>query len=161
VGIGVLSWIAFLTADHPLGITTSFEHAAALAIQAVVPDVASKNDYFESETPKIGWEAMLVVGVLVGGLFSSFMSGDQENITVPSLWQWRFGNSVALRLVVAFGAGALMMFGARLAQGCTSGHGISGTLQLAASSWLFTILLFATAIVTTFMMYGKEGRNHV
>ena len=38
--------------------------------------------------------------------------------------------------------GALLMFGARMADGCTSGHGLSGTAQGAASSWLFTPLMF-------------------
>ena len=31
VGIGLLSWFAFATANHPLGISTAFEHTAALS----------------------------------------------------------------------------------------------------------------------------------
>lgn len=54
-----------------------------------------------------------------------------------------------------------MMFGARLAQGCTSGHGISGVLQLALSSWIFVVFLFLSGIGATFALYGKEARNHV
>jgi uncharacterized membrane protein YedE/YeeE len=54
-----------------------------------------------------------------------------------------------------------MVFGARLAGGCTSGHGISGDLQLAASSWVFMPLAFVVAIATAFLMFGKEGRSHV
>ena len=65
------------------------------------------------------------------------------------------------RLAVAFLAGAVMMFGARLAQGCTSGHGISGSLQLAASSWVFSAVFFAVATATAFALYGKEGAEHV
>lgn len=160
-GIGVLSWFAFLTADHPLGITTAFEHTAAFIEQAVAPGLASTNEYFETETPKISWEWMLVVGLFFGALISSFLSGDREKITVPPLWKARFGGSVALRLSAAFGGGALMMFGARLARGCTSGHGISGTMQLAASSWLFSILFFTTGVLAAFVMYGKKGASHV
>ena len=66
-----------------------------------------------------------------------------------------------LRLAVAFFSGGLMMFGARLAQGCTSGHGISGTLQLAVSSWLFISVAFAVATMTVFLLYGREGVQHV
>ena len=50
-------------------------------------------------------------------------------------------SATALRCVrrVAFGGGMLMAFGARLAGGCTSGHGISGTLQLNVASWISVI----------------------
>ena len=54
-----------------------------------------------------------------------------------------------------------MLFGARMAGGCTSGHGISGGLQLAVSSWAFFIAMFASGLVTAFVLFGKEGRNHV
>jgi hypothetical protein len=165
-GIGLLSWFAFATADHPLGITTAFEHSAALAEQAVVPQVEQTNDYFatkeaEGKPPKIGWEWMLVVGVFIGAIISSTLSGDRGAPVVPPMWQARFGDSVVVRLVFAFAAGALMMFGARVAQGCTSGHGISGTLQLAVSSWMFILVVFGIATATAWTMYGKEGAPHV
>jgi hypothetical protein len=165
-GIGLLSWFAFATADHPLGITTAFENSAALAIKAVVPQMEETNAYFaqkqvEGKPPKINWEWMLVIGVFIGAAFSSTLSGDRGAAVVPPLWQRRFGGSVTKRLVVAFGAGALMMLGARLAQGCTSGHGISGTLQLAVSSWIFISVAFTVATVTIWTMYGKEGARHV
>jgi uncharacterized membrane protein YedE/YeeE len=160
-GIGVLSWFAFLTADHPLGITTAFEHTAALTEKAVAPGLAASSSYFEKESPRIGWEWMLVIGVFVGAFISSKASGDRNAPAVPSLWQKRFGSSKGKRYAAAFLGGALMLLGARMAQGCTSGHGISGTLQLAASSWLFTLIIFATGIATAFLLYGREGHNHV
>jgi uncharacterized protein len=164
--IGVLSWFAFWSADNPLGITTPFEHTAALAGQAVVPQVEQTHGYYqakqqEGELPRIGWEWMLVVGVFIGAMFSSWSSGDRTRLRVPDLWQWRFGSSVWKRFTAAFLGGALMMFGARLAQGCTSGHGISGSLQLAVSSWTFVVVLFIVGIATAFLMFGKEGMNHV
>lgn len=163
-GIGILSWFAFATADHPLGITTSFEHTAALAEQAVAPE--QTREYFaakkaEGKPPIIGWEWMLVVGVFIGALTSSLTSGDRTTTAVPPLWASRFGSSKVLRLTAAFFSAALMLFGARLAQGCTSGHGISGTLQLAVSSWIFISVAFAVAIVTALVMYGGKGGQHV
>ena len=160
-GIGVLSWFAFLTADHPLGITTAFEHTAALGERAMAPSLAADNPYFEKESPKIGWEWMLVVGVFLGALISSKLSGDRGAPTVPPMWASRFGDGKAGRLLAAFLGGVLLMMGARIAQGCTSGHGISGTLQLAASSWLFTVIIFATGIATAFLLYGKERQTDV
>ena len=162
----MLSWFAFATANHPLGITTAFEYSAALTERAVAPQAAPVEAYYaaqekEGKPPKINWEWMLVVGVFVGALLSSKMSGDRPTENVPSLWKWRFGDSAARRYAGAFAGGALMMFGARLAQGCTSGHGISGALQLAVSSWLFVPMLFGAAIATTFLIFGKEGSRHV
>jgi hypothetical protein len=49
------------------------------------------------------------------------------------------------------------MFGARLAGGCTSGHGISGSLQLAVSGWLFFASIFASGLATAFVLFGKEN----
>jgi uncharacterized protein len=159
IGIGVLSWFAFWSADRPLGITTAFEHTAALALKAAVPGLAESNSYYQDQSPKIGWEWMLVVGVFLGAIISSLASGDREPITVPPMWKSRFGTSVPLRMTVALLSAGLMMFGARLAQGCTSGHGISGNLQLAASSWLFSMIFFSTAILTAFLVYGRTTRD--
>lgn len=165
-GIGILSWLAFATVNKPIGITTAFENSAALVQKAAVPGAEQKNSYFadkakENKSPKIDWEWMLVVGVFAGALLSASLGGDRTKETVPPLWAWKFGPSVGKRMAAAFIGGAVMMFGARIAQGCTSGHGISGALQLAVSSWLFVAILFATAVATTFLIFGKEGRDHV
>lgn len=164
--IGVLSWFAFATVNKPIGITSAFENTAALTAQAAAPGWAQQHSYYaekakENKTPKIDWEWMLVIGVFFGALLSAALSKDRTREKVPPLWAWRFGPSVGKRFAGAFFGAALMMFGARLAQGCTSGHGISGALQLALSSWIFVALLFASAVATTFIIFGKEGRNHV
>jgi hypothetical protein len=164
--IGVLSWFAFASADQPIGITTAFEHTAALAAKAAVPQVEETNEYYpaksqEGKPPKISWEWMLVAGVFVGAFLSGWLSGDRSTVKVPDLWRWRFGGSTAGRFAAAFCGAALMMFGARLAQGCTSGHGISGALQLAVSSWLFVAVIFAVGVATSFLLFGREGVRHV
>jgi uncharacterized membrane protein YedE/YeeE len=47
-----------------------------------------------------------------------------------------------------------MGFGARWAGGCTSGHGISGVLQLAVSGLISAACFFAGGIATAFLLYG-------
>lgn len=147
VGIGILSWFAFATADHGLGITTAFEHSAGL--------IAGGSAYRAEQHPKIDWEWMLVLGVFIGSFLSSKLSGDRTHAIVPPMWRNRFGSSIGLRMAAAFVGGLVMMVGARLARGCTSGHGITGTLQLAVSSWIFITLAFGIAIVTALAMYGR------
>ena len=59
------------------------------------------------------------------------------------------GESTARRRYLdAFVGGALLLFGARLAGGCTSGPIISGITQLAMSGLLFGAAVFASGIVT-------------
>ncbi len=159
--IGMLSWFTFLTADHALGITTAFESTAALVEQRIVPSVTETNSFFEKKTPKINWGWMLVVGVFIGAYVSSKLSGDRESASVPRLWASRFGESTTKRYAGAFLGGLLMMLGARLAGGCTSGHGISGSLQLAASSWLFVLVVFPAGILTSYLLFGRQERGHV
>lgn len=162
--IGLLSWFAFATVDKPLGITTAFEHSAALSMQAVVPQITQANTYYTDpdKKPQIGWEWMLVVGVFIGAFLSSKLSADRStDIGVPALWARRFGTSSSKRFAGAFFGAAVMMFGARLAQGCTSGHGISGVLQLAVSSWIFVAVFVPAALLTASALYGKVSHEHV
>ena len=56
----------------------------------------------------------------------------------------------------AFVGGALLLFGARLAGGCTSGHMISGIAQLTIGSFIFGISIFASGIVTARMLYKRR-----
>jgi uncharacterized membrane protein YedE/YeeE len=157
-GIGVLSWLAFATADNHLAITLQYEHIAAMVIENERYYAAR---FAEGLEPKIGWYLMLLIGVFVGSYLSSWLSGDRTRVSVPPLWRWRFGDSAAKRFAAAFIGGAIMVLGARIAGGCTSGHGISGTLQLAVQSWSFILLAFAAAIATAFLLFGREGRRHV
>ena len=169
--IGILSWFSFASVDKPLGITTAFEYSAALAVKATAPAVAETNAYYKApeKKPKIDWEWMLVVGVFIGAWVSSKLSGDRGSAAdaVPPRWQKRFGPSRAKRYAGAFLGGTLLMFGARLAQGCTSGHGISGALQLAVSSWIFVVVFVASGIAAAFALYGGgdagkvDGGRHV
>ncbi len=159
VGIGMLSWFAFLSADHPIGVSTAFEQTAAASYRAAAPATAAGNTWFATNSVRIDWEVMLVVGVFIGAAISAALGRDREPITVPAMWARRFGPSRAGRLIAAFAAGAVMIFGARMARGCTSGHGISGALQFAASSWVFITVMFATAILTAKAMYGSQPQE--
>ena len=168
VGIGVLSWVSFLTMDKALGTSSSLVHAAGALVGIVSPATVTgptANPYFVKEisagTPLIDWQVALVVGLALGAIVSSRLSGDRTTECVPSLWSWRFGPSKAVRYAAAFGSGAVMAFGARMAGGCTSGHGISGGLQLAVSSWVFFLSTFAAGIATALALFGWQGRAHV
>lgn len=152
--IGVLSWFAFAVADDPLGITTAL---SALAAYAALPfagaDAVWHNSYWLQDAPGLNYGTLFLLGVIVGALIAAIAAKQFRFQAVPPVWRRRFGGSTALRFAAAFIGGALEMYGARLAGGCASGHGISGTMQLALSSWVFAVLMFGTAILTASLLY--------
>ena len=98
--------------------------------------------YFKENPPRVGWEFVFVCGHDRRRRHRRRSPGGEfVNEWIPPMWEARFGDSIALRASVAFGGGILMAFGARLAGGCTSGHGISGTMQLNVASWIAVDLL--------------------
>src|SRR4051794_30118961 len=46
IGIGMLSWFAFATADEHLANTLQYEHVAAMVQMAVAPDATTTNRYY-------------------------------------------------------------------------------------------------------------------
>jgi uncharacterized membrane protein YedE/YeeE len=167
-GIGILSWITFALMGKALGTSTTMVRAAGALERTVASEHVDKTDYFvkyigttTSPKPFFEWQFALVVMLFVGAFLAARLSSSKFKENVPPLWAWRFGESPGLRYLAAFLGGAILLFGARLAGGCTSGHGISGGLQLAISSWVFIAAMLLSGIVTAFILYGKEGRNHV
>ncbi|MCK9275845.1 MAG: YeeE/YedE family protein [Syntrophales bacterium] len=155
--IGALETAAMLTAKRPLGITSAFENAVALAAGKILPEKAV-NEYARTheETPKIDWETGLVAGVVFGSMLSARLSAEKNSSRMPEISAQKEEHSGALRYATAFGGGALMMLGARMANGCTSGHGISGTMQFAASSWLFVPVIFASGAIVSKAFFGRK-----
>jgi uncharacterized membrane protein YedE/YeeE len=158
-GIGVLSWFTLASAKRPLGVTTAFESSAASLGQSWFPRVSGVNTYLAhgGEVPELGWEWMLDLGIVLGSFISARLSGDSLR-GLPHPWRRRFGPSARKRYASAFAGGALVMFGARMAKGCTSGHAISGALQLAGSSWLFSLAMAISAVSTARALFGRGGR---
>lgn len=168
-GIGVLSWVTFGLMGKALGTSTTFVNAAGAIEGLVAPAHVEANEYLarhivstpDKARPIVDWQFALVVMLAVGAFIAARLAGSTFREHVPRLWAWRFGPSKQLRYGAAFVGGAIMLFGARLADGCTSGHGISGGLQLAVSSWVFLGAMFAAGVAAAFLMYGKEGQAHV
>jgi hypothetical protein len=156
LGIGLLEVFAMASAKRPLGVSSVFENAAAGALKVIAPEVEAHYEESGGTAPRLDWETALVGGVLAGAALSSTLSGDRDETPVPEVWSETVGTSLGSRYALAATGGALMMFGARLARGCTSGHGISGAMQLAASSWVFNPLMFASGAVTAMALFGRK-----
>lgn len=161
-GIGILGWLAFLLSDRFLACSSAYARTAGM-IEKLFRGAAAENDeYYKEFQPRVDWEWMLVAGVFIGALISSVLAGGPDFSAVPSEWADWFGESAPLRIAASFAGGLLVGFGARWAGGCTSGHGISGTLQLALSSWIAVILFFgagilSAALVSSLAASGGQG----
>ncbi len=156
--IGVLSWLVFAVVDKPLGVTTALTGlAGACASPFLGADTIAANSYFKSHVFKADYGMLFLVGIALGGFLSAVLSGSFRAEVVPSVWRDRFGPSAGKRMLAAFAGGVLAMFGARLADGCTSGNGISGSLQLAVGGWTFFLTLFAAGLVTAAILFGRPG----
>jgi len=153
-GIGVLIWTAFLLSDRPLGCSTAYAKSAGMVESAISPKDAERMPYYRKFPPKVDWQWMLIVGAMIGGYLSAYLSGTFTILIVPPIFGDVFGMDPTLRLTVAFVGGILMGIGARWAGGCTSGHRISGTLQLSVGSWIAVICFFAAGIVVAGLIYG-------
>jgi len=152
-GIGVLSWLTFYFADQAIGASSFYATVAGYLGRLFARRHTESLKYFQDNPPQVDWGFAFVVCTILGGFIAAWTGGEFRNEWLHAMWRDRFGDSVALRAGVGFIGGVLMAFGARLAGGCTSGHGISGTLQLNAGSWLAVLGMFAGGIATAFLLY--------
>lgn len=159
--IGVLAWLSFYLSNEAIGVSTAYVRTLGMAVKSTAGPKAVERPYFQKFAPKIDWEWLMVAGLLIGALVSALTSGDFRWEWVPPLWAADAGTGALARLLTAFVGGALLAIGARWAGGCTSGHGISGTLQLAVSSWVAVLCFFVGGVTTALLLYGAFFQGDV
>lgn len=152
--IGVLSMLTFYFSDKPLGASTAYARIAGMIGKLAAPKHTESLKYYQENKPAVDWEVMLVVGAVGGAFLAAWLGNELTGEWLPAMWSARFGEeSLVLRLVAALFGGILMAFGARLAGGCTSGHGISGTMQLSVGSWIAVVCFFIGGIATAMLIF--------
>ncbi|MCM2349468.1 MAG: YeeE/YedE family protein [Bacteriovoracaceae bacterium] len=154
ISIGLLTLLTFKFSDKPVGASSAYATLAGLLGKLVAPIHTMKLKYFKENTPKPNWELVFVSSAIIGSFISAWTGGEFEVRVVPELWEQKFGTgSVSSYGLSGFVGGVLMAFGARLAGGCTSGHGISGTSQLSVASWVTLISLFLSGVFFVQLIY--------
>ncbi len=137
-----------------LGESTTFSWIAA---ELWLP--ASYWKYSEIVVTTIGWEPFSDIGTLFGAfLFSVFVTRRFQafNKVIPPSWVSRFGNSEIKRAGGAFGGSFMMLLGARMADGCASGHILSGDLQMAVSSLEFFVIVIIFLLLAVHLIYKAK-----
>lgn len=153
VGIGILSWFTFLISKRPIACSTTFANLSGMIEMLFRGDKVEQKPYYQKLRLRVDWQMMLVLGIVIGSLLSALLSGDFHWQWIPSIWESAFGSALLLRVGIALLGGVIIGFGARWADGCTSGHGISGTLQLTVSSWISAVCFFIGGILTANLLF--------
>lgn len=138
--IGLLQIPAYLFARSFLGSSSSYVKVVGHFFSLLGIKTEAFSQFLHST--EFGWQLALVVGIVIGARLSSTLSGSRRK-EPSAVWG---PQPKAKRYLTAAGGGFLLIVGARLAGGCTSGHGISGAAQFSASSWIAVSMMFAGGI---------------
>jgi uncharacterized membrane protein YedE/YeeE len=162
----------------PIGVSTQFVITDAMIMDLVNDDTivecnkdakqkyCSDNAYLDKGHGKyaknaanpVNYSYVFVLSMLLGALISVMLGGPKPTDAqkqAPDVFRDNYGDNIKLRYALVFIGGILVLFGARMAGGCTSGHMISGMMQTSLSGYLFAMAAFATAIPVAMMMYKK------
>ena len=137
-----LGWFHYLAGGILLGAAMSLLFASTGLIGGMstvfttVWSYVSRAPHFAEErfVSSRGWRLVYAAGLVFGAAVWVFTIGEPFRTAVPA-WQLGIGGFIA-------------GFGARLSNGCTSGHGICGMASLQPASILSVATFLATAMLT-------------
>lgn len=117
----------------------------ASSLFSAVWSFVSQRPFFQQErfTGSRSWRLVYALGMVLGALLVTLLGGAGPVTAVPAF----------LLLAGGFVAG----FGARLGNGCTSGHGICGLASLQLPSLLAVCTFMATALLTANLVRACGG----
>lgn len=174
LGVCFLLTVIFV---KPIGVSTQFVIldgivANLFSATLVVKDDNSKSGYSSSNAyldksggkyaksvaKPLNYSFVFVLSMILGGYMGRLLQnkGSGNSIKqIPEYHRHRFGDKPAIRYSIAFAGGIIVLWGARLAGGCTSGHMMSGMMQTAVSGYVFAIAAFIIAVPTAIILYRK------
>lgn len=180
---GVLLGAVFFAAVllvKPIGVSTQFVIFDGLVWDAlnpefVIPSKEAKSGYSspnaylnksggayaKAVANPLNYSFIFVIAMIAGAALSAVMRGGvpKDERVMPEVWRTRFGDARWKRYLTAFVAGFVVLYGARLAGGCTSGHMMSGLMQTAVSGYIFTAGVFLAGIPVALLMFGRGDRQ--
>jgi len=178
---GLLLGIVFFAAVvlvKPIGVSTQFVIFDGILWNAIDENVVtaaeeakhgytSTNPYLAKSGGKyarnvanpLNYGFVFVIAMMFGALVSAILRGGvvRGERSMPPFWRANFGDASWKRYLAAFAAGFLVLYGARLAGGCTSGHMMSGMMQTALSGYVFSAGAFLVAIPTAIYLFRKAA----
>ena len=138
----ILLWVS----NRRLGISSGFEDICGLVLQ---------QQYFQRRAILSGrvWRLPFLVGLVLGGFVSAQLGGGWHSTWALGRFDSTIGWGPAGKMAWMFVGGLFIGFGTRLANGCTSGHGIFGLSNLERSAVLSTLGFMLGGLLTTQLVY--------
>jgi hypothetical protein len=153
IGLAVLNAAVFLevTTNRVIGASTAYPFVA---------DVVTGNtgsEYYSKIKGAGQWEVLFLTGAFISGIVISLFRKEFKITLIHTNWEKYKGNSVSKRIIWSFIGGFILIFGARMAGGCTSGHILSGGMQMAVSSIVFAAFVFGGLLLTGKYFYQRKS----
>lgn len=144
--IAAVTLCLLLVANRRLGLSTGFEDICSLVLE---------RPYFRRDAVASGrrWRLPFLVGLVLGGYLSAALGGGWQPTWALGTFDTVIGFGELGKLAWMFAGGLCIGFGTRLANGCTSGHGIFGMSNFEMPSVVATLCFFASGILTTQLVY--------
>jgi uncharacterized membrane protein YedE/YeeE len=160
--IGLTVPLLLLLGNKSFGISSSLQHICAMT--------GYKKPYFNYDWRKVGgWNLIFVLGIVLGGLFAGVLFANPEPLQVAASTQkelaaigvevdgklvptslFTFANLFTLKGFLLMVCGGFFIgFGTRYADGCTSGHAITGLASLQLPSLIAVIGFFVGGLIST------------
>ena len=139
--LGLLIVGMFVLTNQPLGASGAYVQTAGL---------------IRRRSGVAVWRVWYFVGMFLGGILVTqvFRSGAEIRSGYDAL---REVLPLWATVPVVFAGATLLGYGAAVAGGCTSGHGMCGTAQRSPASVAVTATFMATAIITTGVLRVLTG----
>lgn len=154
LALGVVLLATFLVTGHGLG-ATGFTTRLSAWLVSGVPALSGPDSYLgpiAEDGVFSAWITWQVIGVAVGAFVAAYLA---RRIRIQLDGQKTLGTS--RRLMTAFAGGLLAGLGARIAAGCTSGMGLSGTATLSLAGFTFLVTFFLVGLVVSRLVKGVSA----
>ena len=135
--IGLTVPAMYLLINKPFGISRSLSIIGRLSIKKL-------SSHFHQKKIEI-WPLYFVFGILIGGYIGGHLLSVDRNPLLPLNYTNPSG------LAILFAGGLLIGFGSRYANGCTSGHSITGLSYLQTASLIATFSFFVGGLILTYL----------
>lgn len=139
--LGLLIVVFFLVMNQPLGASGAYVHSLRFA---------------QRKTNVATWRVWYFAGIFLGGILTTQILRDTSKLRTGYGAMTGVLNTGPTVFLVFIGA-IIMGYGAKIAGGCTSGHGLCGTSQRSPASVAATGTYMTTAILTTLIIRILTG----
>lgn len=138
--IGLFVPFLLIVGNKMLGISSSFLHVCSIALNTKKFSASG----YKADSNR--WKFLFVIGIAIGGFIANYFLSHGHTSFLPQNYYSLSG------LILLLAGGFLVGFGTRYANGCTSGHSISGISTFQLSGLIATICFFIGGTIYTYLI---------